>query len=171
MVVEMDIMQIIIEALKFIVPAYCANAIPVITGGGSPIDFGKKFFDGKPIFGQNKTYQGFFSGLVIGTVVGLVESAFFPEYPITFGFILSLGALFGDLTGAFIKRRAGIPPGGLLPIIDQVDFIIGAILFSFPLSLQFMSLNLIITVLIMTPPIHVLTNFVAYKIGLKKHPW
>jgi CDP-2,3-bis-(O-geranylgeranyl)-sn-glycerol synthase len=79
--------------------------------------------------------------------------------------------LFGDLTGAFIKRRVGIPPGGLLPIIDQVDFIIGAILFSFPLSLQFMSLNLIITVLIMTPPMHILTNFAAYKIGLKKHPW
>jgi CDP-2,3-bis-(O-geranylgeranyl)-sn-glycerol synthase len=167
----MNISQLIIEALKFIFPAYCANAIPVVTGGGSPIDFGKKFFDGKPIFGQNKTFKGFFSGLAVGAAVGLVESIFFPEYPVLFGFVLSLGALFGDLAGAFIKRRFGIAPGDLLPVIDQVDFIIGAILFSFLLSLQFMSVELIITVLIITPPIHLLTNFAAYKIGLKKHPW
>jgi CDP-2,3-bis-(O-geranylgeranyl)-sn-glycerol synthase len=167
----MNISQLIIEALKFIFPAYCANAIPVVTGGGSPIDFGKKFFDGKPILGQNKTFKGFFSGLAVGTAVGLVESIFFPEYPVLFGFVLSLGALFGDLVGAFIKRRLGIAPGDLLPVIDQVDFIIGAILFSFLLPLQFMSVELIIAILIITPPIHLLTNFAAYKLGLKKHPW
>jgi CDP-2,3-bis-(O-geranylgeranyl)-sn-glycerol synthase len=169
MVKKMEITQLIIEALKFIFPAYCANAIPVIAGGGHPIDFGKKFFDGKPIFGTNKTIRGFFSGLVVGTAVGLVESAFFTEYPILFGFLLSLGALLGDLAGAFVKRRLGLAPGDLLPVIDQVDFIVGAILFSvfiFPFSLE-----LIITVLIITPPIHILTNFVAYKIGLKNRPW
>jgi CDP-2,3-bis-(O-geranylgeranyl)-sn-glycerol synthase len=167
----METLQLIIEALKFIFPAYCANAIPVVTGGGRPIDFGKKFSDGKPIFGQNKTFRGFFSGLAVGTAVGLIESALFPEYPILFGFVLSLGALFGDLAGAFIKRRLGISPGDLLPVIDQVDFIIGAILFSFLLFLQFMSVELVMAALIITPPIHLLTNFAAYKVGLKKHPW
>lgn len=44
MVKKMEIAQLIIEALKFMLPAYCANAIPVIAGGGRPIDFGKKFF-------------------------------------------------------------------------------------------------------------------------------
>ena len=40
------VLQLIIEALKFIFPAYCANAIPVISGGGGyPLDFGKNFFD------------------------------------------------------------------------------------------------------------------------------
>jgi len=96
MVAKMEITQLIIEALKFIFPAYCANAIPVITGGGYPIDFGKKFFDGKPILGKNKTFRGFFSGLIIGTAVGLLESMFF-GYPIPFGFLLSSGALSGDL--------------------------------------------------------------------------
>jgi CDP-2,3-bis-(O-geranylgeranyl)-sn-glycerol synthase len=171
MVMEMGIIELIIEALKFIFPAYCANAIPVITGGGYPIDFGKKFFDGKPILGKNKTFQGFFSGLIIGTAVGLVESAFFPVYPIFFGLLLSLGALFGDLAGAFVKRRLGLAPGELLPVIDQIDFIIGAILFSFPLSLQILSWELIILVLIITPPMHLLTNFAAYKLGLKNNPW
>jgi CDP-2,3-bis-(O-geranylgeranyl)-sn-glycerol synthase len=164
-------MEIIIEALKFIFPAYCANAIPVITGGGYPIDLGKKFFDGKPIFGRNKTFKGFFSGLAVGTAVGLVESVFFPEYSILSGFLLSLGALFGDLTGAFVKRRLGLAPGDLLPVIDQVDFIIGAIVFAFFFSLSILSWELIIAVLIITPPIHLLTNFAAYKLGLKDNPW
>lgn len=165
---EMGIVELIIEALKFIFPAYCANAMPVITGGGYPIDFGKNFFDGKPILGKNKTFQGFFSGLIIGTIVGLVESAFF-GYPLLFGLLLSLGALFGDLAGAFVKRRLRLAPGELLPVIDQIDFTIGAILFSLPL--QILSWELILAVLIITPPIHLLTNFTAYKLGLKNNPW
>jgi CDP-2,3-bis-(O-geranylgeranyl)-sn-glycerol synthase len=168
MVVEMEIVQLIIEALIFIFPAYCANAIPVIAGGGQPIDCGKKFFDGKPIFGKNKTFRGFFSGLIVGIAVGYAETIFF-SYPIFFGLLLSLGALFGDLTGAFLKRRLGLAPGELLPVVDQVDFIVGAILFS--LVLQIVSWALVVTVLILTPPIHLLTNFAAYKFGLKNNPW
>jgi CDP-2,3-bis-(O-geranylgeranyl)-sn-glycerol synthase len=175
MVIKMEVIQLIVEALKFIFPAYCANAIPVITGGGYPMDFGKKFFDGKPILGKNKTFRGFFSGLVVGTAVGYVESIFL-SYPsknsgFLFGLLLSLGALFGDLTGAFIKRRLGMIPGDLLPVIDQVDFIIGAVLFSFFFSFSILSWELIIVVLVITPPIHLLTNFAAYKLGLKANPW
>lgn len=163
-------MELVIEALKFILPAYCANAIPVITGGGGPMDFGKKFFDGRPIFGSNKTFRGFFSGLIVGTLLGVGENVFF-HYPIMFGFLSSLGALFGDLTGAFVKRRLGLLPGDLLPVIDQVDFLVGAIIFSLPVSLQLLSPLLVISVLIITPPLHLLTNFAAYKLGLKSNPW
>lgn len=164
----MEIEQLVIEALKFIFPAYCANAIPVITGGGYPMDFGRKYWDGRPIFGKNKTFRGFFSGLVVGTAVGSIETIFF-GYPVLFGLLLSLGALFGDLTGAFVKRRLGLAPGDLLLIVDQVDFIVGAILLSFPLQIVYW--ELVVTVLIITPPIHILTNFAAYKLGLKSNPW
>lgn len=163
------VLQLIIEALKFIFPAYCANAIPVISGGGGyPLDFGKNFFDKKPIFGKNKTFQGFFCGLVTGSAVGLAESMIF-GYPILFGLILSLGALLGDLAGAFLKRRLGLVPGDMLPIIDQVDFVVGAVLFSFFIMIP--PWELIAVVLVVTPPIHLLTNFVAYKLGLKSNPW
>ena len=170
MVMNMEITQLIIEALKFIFPAYCANAIPVIAGGGYPMDFGKNFLDGKPIFGKNKTFRGFFSGIAIGTAVGLVESVLF-SYPILLGLLLSLGALFGDLAGAFVKRRLGLAPGDLLPVIDQVDFIVGAILFSLLISLPVMSWELVVAMLIVTPPVHLLTNYAAYKLSLKSNPW
>jgi len=166
---DLEITQLIIEALAFIFPAYCANAIPVITGGGLPIDFERHFFDGRPIFGKNKTFRGFFSGLVVGTAVGFAESAFL-GYPVFFGLLLSLGALFGDLAGAFVKRRLGLAPGDLLPIIDQIDFIVGAVLFSLPLQIL-SSWELVVAVLIITPPLHLLTNFVGYKVGLKNNPW
>lgn len=165
----MDIVQLVVEALKFIFPAYCANAVPVLAGGGLAIDFGKKLSDGRPIFGKNKTFRGFFLGLIVGTAVGLAESFVF-DYPLMFGLLLSLGALCGDLAGAFVKRRLDIPPGGLLPVVDQVDFMVGAILFSLPLSMVH-SWELMVTVLIITPPIHLLTNFAAYKLGLKSNPW
>lgn len=166
----MEITLLVAEAIKFIFPAYCANAVPVLAGGGVPMDFGRAFPDGRPVFGRNKTYRGFFFGLAVGTAVGLLETVVF-GYPVLFGLLLSLGALIGDLAGAFLKRRLGIAPGGLLPVVDQVDFIVGAILFSLPLSLEVFSLELALVVLIITPPVHLLTNFAAYKLGLKSNPW
>jgi len=166
--ITLDIATLIVEAFKFIFPAYCANAAPVLAGGGLPMDFGKNFVDGRRVFGQNKTFRGFFFGLIIGVFVGLVEYAVF-GYPLLFSFLSPLGALFGDLTGAFLKRRLNIAPGGLLPIVDQVDFVVGAVLFSLPLGI--VSWELAITVMLVTPPIHLLTNFVAYKLKLKSNPW
>jgi CDP-2,3-bis-(O-geranylgeranyl)-sn-glycerol synthase len=166
----MDVVWLIVEALKFIFPAYCANAVPVLAGGGLPIDFGHFFPDGKPIFGKNKTFRGFFFGLAVGTGVGLLETVVF-NYPVLIGLFLSLGALLGDLAGAFVKRRLGIAPGGLLPVIDQVDFVVGAVLFSLPVATSILSWELIVAALLITPPLHLLTNFAAYKLGLKNNPW
>ena len=132
------------------------------------MDFGKNFFDGKRIFGTNKTYRGFFFGLAVGITVGMVEVVLF-DYPLLFSILTPLGALLGDLTAAFLKRRLGIAPGGLLPIVDQVDFVVGALVFSLPLAI--INWELAATVLLITPPIHLLTNFVAYKLKLKKNPW
>src|SRR3990170_1017086 len=164
----MDVAALVVESLKLIFPAYCANAAPVLAGGGLPLDFGKNFVDGRRVFGKNKTFRGFFFGLAIGVLVGLTENFLF-GYPLLFSVLSPLGALMGDLAGAFLKRRLDIAPGGLLPIVDQVDFVVGAIVFSLPLSI--ISLPLAIAMLIITPPIHLLTNFVAYILKLKSNPW
>ena len=168
MVDHMEIIQLIVDSIKFVFPAYCANATPVLAGGGKRMDFGRNFYDGKRIFGNNKTFRGFFFGLAIGVAAGLMECYAF-GFPILFAVLIPLGALLGDLTGAFVKRRIGIAPGGLLPLVDQVDFVVGAIVFSIPLAI--VSWELAVTVLLITPPIHLFTNFLAYKMKLKKHPW
>jgi CDP-2,3-bis-(O-geranylgeranyl)-sn-glycerol synthase len=164
----MDLVTIIVESLKLIFPAYCANAAPVLAGGGTAMDFGKNFADERRVFGKNKTFRGFFFGLAIGILVGLVEVFLF-NYPVLFSVLSPLGALLGDLAGAFLKRRLDIAPGGLLPVVDQVDFVVGAIVFTLPLAI--ISLELAVAMLIITPPIHLLTNFAAYKLKLKSNPW
>ena len=164
----MDIALLIVEALKFIFPAYCANAAPVLAGGGLPMDFGKNFVDGKRVFGANKTFRGFFFGLAVGIGVGLVEWMVF-GYPLLFGLATPLGALLGDLSAAFLKRRLGIVPGGLFPVVDQVDFVVGALDLALPLGLVYWELA--VAVLLITPPVHLVTNVCAYKLGLKKNPW
>jgi len=164
-------------ALWFIFPAYCANAAPVIFGGGLPLDAGRTFFDGKPILGSHKTFRGFFSGLVVGTLVGFFQTLLFQyvlfqydaqfRYDVFLGFLLSLGALVGDVVESFIKRRLDIPPGSSLPIADQLDFVAGALLFSLMVSPP-LSLITLLIIIIVTPPIHLLTNLLANFLKIKR---
>jgi len=160
-----SIAEVVYQALYFIFPAYCANAAPVIFGGGTPIDRGKTFRDGRPILGPRKTFRGFFAGLAIGTLVGLLQN----PNNVLLGFALSLGALTGDLIESFFKRRLNLPPGASFPMADQLDFIAGALLFSLLVSPP--SLTVALVILVITPPIHLLTNIFAYLLKLKKEPW
>lgn len=157
------IISVIYDTLYFMFPAYCANAAPVIFGGGLPIDVEKKFFDGRDILGPRKTFRGFFMGLAVGTFAGYLQNRIF------LGFVLSLGALFGDLIESFIKRRLNLSPGASFPFADQLDFVTGALVFSFLVSPP--QLYIVITALIITPPLHFLTNFIAFRLGIKSEPW
>ncbi|MEM2351709.1 MAG: CDP-2,3-bis-(O-geranylgeranyl)-sn-glycerol synthase [Thermoproteota archaeon] len=171
----MELAKEILYALYYILPAYCANASPVIFGGGKPIDLGKKFFDEKPIFGPHKTYRGFISGVLIGTAVGWAQENIALLIGLScgstlLGFLLSLGALIGDLFGSFLKRRLNIRPGAMLPIVDQIDFVLFALLFA-SLSGKLPSIIGIIIIIILTIPIHLFTNLIAYLLHLKDSPW
>jgi len=163
------ILELVAESLIFIFPAYSANAVPVIFGGGQSLDFGRNFKDGRPIFGSHKTFKGFFAGLIIGTLVGIGESFVFSNYNPLLGFMLSLGALVGDLGGAFVKRRLGLSPGVFLPIVDQIGFVSCALLFSLLVAQP--TLIMVLIVLIITIPIHFLTNLLAYLTHVKENPW
>ena len=157
------------SALYIILPTYCANGAPVIFGGGRPIDLGKTLPDGQRILGDNKTIRGFVGGIIVGTLVGLVCSYIFAINLMPIALPASLGALLGDMVGAFLKRRLHIKPGGALPGVDQLDFVVGSMLL---VSLFFpISLVVALILLVVTPPIHFLTNVGAYLLGLKENYW
>ena len=157
-------------AIYIAIPTYVANSTPVVLGGGAPIDRGREFVDGRRLLGTNKTVKGFAYGLLFGSVAALAEAILFRNYLLVLaGILASLGALLGDLFGAFLKRRLDILPGHPLPVVDQLDFILGALVLTSPLLNVTMGAVLILV--IATVPIHLLSNMVAYMLRLKKRLW
>jgi CDP-2,3-bis-(O-geranylgeranyl)-sn-glycerol synthase len=133
------------------------------------MDFSKSLSDGQRVFGDHKTIRGFVSGLIVGVIVGAFESVLFYQNLMIVAILASLGALIGDLAGAFVKRRLKISPGGSLPVLDQLDFVVGAMLLVSPIVS--LSLGTALILVLVTPPIHFLTNLGAYALGLKSTCW
>ncbi|MBC7120468.1 MAG: CDP-2,3-bis-(O-geranylgeranyl)-sn-glycerol synthase [Candidatus Methanosuratus sp.] len=158
-----DILDLAFSSFVLIIPAYIANSVPVLARGRHPIDLGRSMGDGRRVLGDGKTFEGLFAGLFFGTLAGAVFG-----YPLH-SFLLALGALLGDMLGAFIKRRIGIERGRPAPVLDQLDFVAGALIFLYPIYQP--NWEQVVFIVLVTPPIHILTNYVAYKMGLKKYPW
>src|SRR5437899_3402023 len=159
---------LITSALLFIGPAYFANAGPLVLGGGAALDGGRTLADGQPIFGPHKTVRGVIAGIVAGTLVGLAESLVDSRLAFA-GFMISLGAVLGDLLGAFIKRRLRVEPGRAFPVLDQLDFIVGGLVLGY-LFFPIEPISVLLVVLV-TPPVHLATNYGAYRLGIKKTQW
>ncbi len=171
------------RALYFVISPYAANAFPPLLKGKHPIDFGKKFIDGKRLFGDGKTWEGFFGGLIFGTFCGTV-AWFFYDYlnaitvihnftmpyinPLS-AFALSLGALLGDLTGSFIKRRLGMKRGEPAPLLDQLDFLFGSMVIG--AFFTEITLAMVIWSIPMTLIIHKIANIIGYLLKIKREPW
>ncbi|MGD2200239.1 MAG: CDP-2,3-bis-(O-geranylgeranyl)-sn-glycerol synthase [Candidatus Bathyarchaeota archaeon] len=154
----------LMETIYVYLPAYIANATPVILGGGGPLDGGRNWIDGKPLLGDHKTVRGTCSGLAAGFLIGLAQ-----QTPLR-GALLSIGAIGGDLIVSFIKRRMNLEPGSLFPVADQMGFIIFAVTLV-SLTDKAPTWDHAIGILVATLPIHYLTNVLAWALKLKSNPW
>lgn len=167
-----------LDLIIFIIPAYLANSAPVIVGGGTPMDLGKKFSDKRRILGDGKTIRGFIGGVAAGVIISALITNFFPleifgsaKMQFLSGVLLSLGTLVGDAVGSFVKRRMNINPGKPF-LLDQLSFLIVALLFSFPFSpKEFFGIVPLLFLFIITYLSHVGSNYAANRLGLKKVPW
>lgn len=168
----------LLSLLLFILPAYVANATPVIMGGGDGIDGGMHWVDGRRVLGKGKTLRGTLSGILAGTIVGIILGVLAPGWflagfalstKLIIAFLLSLGAMAGDIFGSFIKRRMGFADGGKVEFLDQLLFLAGALVFALPFFVP--SLLQVILLAALTYLIHKLTNWAAHKLKLKNVPW
>ncbi|MBM3282400.1 MAG: CDP-2,3-bis-(O-geranylgeranyl)-sn-glycerol synthase [Candidatus Diapherotrites archaeon] len=157
-------------------PLYVANSSAMVFGGKTPIDGNRNWSDGRPIFGKGKTWKGTGMGVLIGTFVGLLLWYFFPVYTqlvsseyVAYVFLLSTGGLVGDIVGSFIKRRMNMPRGHPAQILDQLDFVVGGVLFSVAFSTP--NWTALILLVMITPFMHMTFNRLAYMIGMKSVPW
>jgi CDP-2,3-bis-(O-geranylgeranyl)-sn-glycerol synthase len=91
--------------------------------------------------------------------------------------LCAYGAAMGDLAGSFLKRRFNLESGAPAPLIDQLDFVLFAILITsipalfWPELFWFPDINIIIFLIILTPSVSIIANTIAYLIGLKDVPW
>jgi len=178
------IIETVIVAIWLMLPAYITNASAAFFGGKTPIDRGI-FWGKNRLLGEGKTYEGLLKGFSCGFLFGIFQHQFLSEYiEIKFGLFpsflvtlscLSAGAMLGDILGSFIKRRVGLKRGAPLPLVDQLDFVGGAWLLLFLFArdwfIEAFSLDVIAAVIIITPLLHLLTNYVGFKIGRKRVPW
>jgi CDP-2,3-bis-(O-geranylgeranyl)-sn-glycerol synthase len=172
----MTLHYFILKLFLIIVPLYIANASAMIFKGKMRLDLEKNFFDGKPLLGKGKTLQGTFFGVFLGmlssTIIFIVlgnATTILTKNYLFLGMLLSSGAIVGDITASFFKRRIGKKAGEQMPLLDQLDFVFGGIFFALPLYI--ITVKELIVIIFLTLVMHKIANFLAFKIKLKKVPW
>jgi CDP-2,3-bis-(O-geranylgeranyl)-sn-glycerol synthase len=181
----MDAVATVATALWAMLPAYIPNNAAVLFGGGRPIDGGRTM-GGRRLLGDGKTWRGTAAGWLAGVGVALLLRELrepagdalgvaFPGIPLAAAVALPLGAMLGDVGASFLKRRTGRERGAPFPGVDQLDFVVGALLLGAVAApswfLDTFTLPVLTVVLAATPVLHVITNAIAYVLGLKSEPW
>lgn len=175
------------QTIYIALPAIAANTTPpsaaqlhVLESLNKPIDFGRTF-RGKRIFGDHKTFRGYVIGIPAAIIIAGIQYFLFTRVeffrtllPISFddvnwvlyGFLMGLGTLVGDSVKSFFKRQIGKKPGESWFPWDQLDSVIGAVVFtSFVVRIPW---PVIVTIVFLGPVLHMLFDFIGYRTGLKE---
>ncbi len=129
----------------------------------TPVDFGWKWLDRRPILGPHKTWRGLLLAIVgagicsnlvgIGAMTGVKLAA------------LSMG---GDLLSSFIKRRKGLRSGTSAPLIDQgLESILPLAILRTELYLTWMEVFLLTGLFIL---FDIILSPILYKLGVRRNP-
>ena len=176
---------VVVTAVWAMLPAYVPNNAAVLGGGGRPIDGGRTM-GGRRLLGGGKTWRGTAVGWAVGAALALALNGVapttgealateLPEFPVQAVVALPLGAMLGDIGASFLKRRTGRERGAPFPGVDQLDFVVGALLLTVIAApgwfTDTFTLPVLAAVLVLTPVLHVATNGIAYVLGLKDEPW
>lgn len=158
-----------------------------------PMDRGNKLKDGRRLFGDNKTWKGFWGMVGLGALSGLVWGVFLKGRPLEdynllhqvfantplwstiSGALLGLGYATAELPNSFLKRRLAISPGknpkGFLRpffiFLDQADSVLGCLIvlrIFYPYGWNFFIIGLLIGA-----ATHILLNILLYFMNLRKN--
>ena len=199
---------VVAQALWLFLPAYMANMAPVFAAKLFPrwnarIDGGRDWSDGRPVLGSGKTWRGLWAGAFLGAATAALQSLVrytdvdFSDFgygtggwvaPLLLGFALGLGALVGDTAKSFFKRRRDRKPGAPWVPFDQLDFVVGGLLFVAGAAAllsaagftrenwfadEFLGARwpVMAILLLATPLLHYVVNVIGYKLKFKQVPW
>lgn len=167
--------------------------LPILKQLQRPMDGGRTLSDGRRLFGEHKTWKGFFGYVAITPIwtiiLGLIATASpryeamnylyvhhenTPLYNLIIGIALGLAYASFELPNSFMKRRIGIDEGEtaagpirhLFIFIDQADSVIGCVLvlaLVYPMTAAFFG-----AYVLLGAGIHILLNFLLRLAGLRK---
>ena len=181
----MSLAATVAVAVWTMLPAYVPNNVAVLAGGGRPIDGGHRWND-RRVLGDGKTWRGTAFGTLAGVALALALNGVastvsdglgvgLPTFPLAAMVALAFGAMLGDILASFLKRRTGRERGAAFPLVDQLDFVVVALALTALAAptwfTDIFTLDVVVAVLVITPLLHVLTNGIAYGLGLKNEPW
>lgn len=156
----------------FIIIKY--NIFPTLA---APIDF-KQTIKNRRIFGNAKTFRGFFIIAPLTSLFSYLISLYIPlqlQHPaFIVGAITGLGYMAGELPNSFLKRRAGVPESGvttgriqkLFFITDHTDSVLGALLFLY--LIESVTIQTIIILFFSGTILHVFLDLLLRKFSYKK---
>ena len=158
-----------------------------------PMDFNRKFIDKKRIFGDNKTWKGFFGYIIFNIIFSILVGFLWKStklesynffymnhtntilYNTLIGFLLGLFYALFELPNSFLKRRLDIEPGKTIKgfkkiffiILDQADSIFGIALvvwMFYPIGIWVYLLFILVGTVT-----HLLINMLLYFLHLRKN--
>ncbi len=147
-----------------------ANGTPVIARdllkniANWPLDFGYRFFDGRPLFGYSKTWRG----LVLSILVCAGTAPFLGFSALT-GAQFSMLSLLGDLLASFCKRRLGLEESSRFRILDVLpESLLPLILLYDLLGINILEASIVIILFFLT---EIYLSPILYKLHIRKRPY
>jgi len=99
------------QILKILALVAIANGMPILAKNifgprlALPLDSGRDFGDGRPLFGRSKTRRG-----ILVSILATTACAPLIGLDLTVGALAAIAAMAGDLFSSFAKRRLNFPP-------------------------------------------------------------
>jgi len=162
----------LLQLVYLMAPAYLANMAPPFL----------KYWKGwnRPIssrwLGGHKTVAGVLLGLVVALIAAWTQSVIdwsgslvsYDDWPLI-GLALGAGAMGGDLVKSFFKRLRGLAPGESWIPADQLDFMLGALIFAWPWA-QLAWLD-VIAVIVVSFVGDIAVNHMSYRLKIRDSKW
>ena len=167
--------------------------LPQVRRRNAPMDGCRTARDGKRIWGDHKTWQGFM-GMTFLTGLWMVVFAWFcshvdwarnmaivdysqwhfPAEAFWYGSLWGFGYVLFELPNSYIKRRIDIAPGKnasgwkgfLFLFMDQADSVLGCMVFM--LAFYRPSVQEALMIFVLGVGIHYIVNILLFLVGLKK---
>lgn len=181
-------MLYLLKVIYLMAPAGFANMAPIFTRKilkslAVPIDSNLKL-KGRPLLGKNKTVRGLVMGIIFSIVMVYLQ-VYLYKYPffsdmgffdytqtniLLLGFLMGFGALAGDAIKSFFKRRVGIKPGERFIPWDQIDWVVGLVVFTIPV-LEIYTLKLLVYLLVTGFVLHIVLRHLGYYLRINSSKW